>query len=348
MKRRFRPWALPALLLCTGALAAPPSPTEIRIAESFDTPTSMPGHRSRNTLTDGIMLHVVESLVALKSDLGVGPMLADSWTISPDGKTYRFKLRHGVRFHNGAPVTSAEVIWSLNRIMDPRAESYCRNQYDGSKGAKVVAARADAPDAVTIELDRPNALFLQQLANIQCPLAVLHPDSVDAAGKWLRPIGTGPYMFGQWRRGQFVQLLAWPGYQPRPEPPDGLAQSPECLRAVQGRWSRRRLQGYAREGRRRYRQVRRGFQGLLTHWHSTGHSRLDVRAPPANVMHRSRSRAILKRVIPCLRSVNMTRLIQMTKGAPEGPFLMKPLVNNFTKAFNVCPGNGVTDKHGLA
>jgi peptide/nickel transport system substrate-binding protein len=229
MKRRFRPWALPALLLCTGALAAPPSPTEIRIAESFDTPTSMPGHRSRNTLTDGIMLHVVESLVALKSDLGVGPMLADSWTISPDGKTYRFKLRRGVRFHNGAPVTSAEVIWSLNRIMDPRAESYCRNQYDGSKGAKVVAARADAPDAVTIELDRPNALFLQQLANIQCPLAVLHPDSVDAAGKWLRPIGTGPYLFGQWRRGQFVQLLAWSGYQPRPEPPDGLAGAKRAL-----------------------------------------------------------------------------------------------------------------------
>lgn len=230
MKIRHLLW--PLSLLCALAAAAPSTPGEIRVAESFDTPTSIPGHRSRNTVTDGILMHVVESLVALKSDLSVAPMLADSWTISADGKRYRFKLRQGVRFHNGAPVTPAEVLWSLNRIMDPKGESYCRNQYDGTKGAKVVAARADGIDGVTIELDRPNALFLKQLANIQCPLAVLHPSSVDADGKWVRPVGTGPYSFGQWRRGQFVQLLAWPGYQPRPEPADGLAGAKRAMADV--------------------------------------------------------------------------------------------------------------------
>jgi peptide/nickel transport system substrate-binding protein len=220
---------LGSLAVSAAVAAAPSSPNEIRMADSFDTPTSMPGHRSRNTATDGILLHVVESLVALKSDLSVAPMLADSWQVSPDGKTYRFQLRHGVSFHNGAPVTSSEVVWSLKRIMDPRSESYCRNQYDGSKGARVVDVKATAADAVTIELEKPNALFLQQLANIQCPMAVLHPDSVDADGKWVKPVGTGPYIFGQWRRGQFVQLLAWPGYKPRAEPADGMAGAKRAL-----------------------------------------------------------------------------------------------------------------------
>jgi peptide/nickel transport system substrate-binding protein len=230
MTRISAAWLAVAIAASTGIAAAAgvmssaaAALPEIRFADAIDTPTSMPGHRSRNTATDGILLHVVESLVALRADFSVGPMLADSWTISPDGRTYDFKLRQGVRFHNGAPVTSAEVVWSLKRILDPRSESYCRNQYDGSKGAKVLSVTAPAPDQVTILLEQPNALLLQQMANIQCPLAVLHPDSVDSNGKWIKPIGTGPYAWGEWRKGQFVRLIAFTGYLPRSEAPDGLA-----------------------------------------------------------------------------------------------------------------------------
>ncbi|RJG20902.1 ABC transporter substrate-binding protein, partial [Massilia cavernae] len=203
--------------------AAPAALPEIRVADAFDTPTSMPGHRSRNTATDGILMHVVESLVALRDDLSVGPMLADSWKTSPDGKKYEFKLRSGVTFHNGAPLTAADVQWSLNRILDPKSESYCRNQYDGSKGARVVSVKTPAPDVVTIELAQPYALFLEQMGNIQCPLAILHPSSVDAQGKWLKPVGTGPYVFNEWRKGQYVSLTRYPAYLPRKEAPSGLA-----------------------------------------------------------------------------------------------------------------------------
>jgi peptide/nickel transport system substrate-binding protein len=219
---------LAACLLAVSAGAGAALP-EIRVADAIDTPTSMPGHRSRNTATDGILMHVVESLVALRDDMSVGPMLADSWTVSPDGRTYRFKLRKGVSFHNGAPLTPAEVVWSVNRMLDPKSESYCRNQYDGSKGAKVLGATASGADGVTIVLDQPNALFLQQMANIQCPLAILHPASVDAQGKWLKPIGTGPYAFGEWRRGQYLQLTAYPGYLPRREAASGLAGAKQAL-----------------------------------------------------------------------------------------------------------------------
>jgi peptide/nickel transport system substrate-binding protein len=218
------------VFIMAGASAAPRP--EIRVAEAFDTPTSIPGHRSRNTTTDQVMIHVVESLVALRDDLSVGPMLADSWTVSPDGRTYQFKLRKGITFHNGAPFTSAEVVWSLNRILDPKSESYCRNQYDGSKGAKVTSVKATAPDAVTIVLEQPNALFLQQMGNLQCPLAILHPTSVDAQGKWIKPVATGPYTFGEWRKGQFIQLKAYPAYVPRAEAPSGLAGAKQPLADV--------------------------------------------------------------------------------------------------------------------
>ncbi|MCX7173975.1 MAG: ABC transporter substrate-binding protein [Proteobacteria bacterium] len=196
---------------------------ELRFADVIETPTSMPGHRSRNTATDTVMLHVVESLVAFREDLRVGPMLADSWKVSADGKTYRFKLRPGVTFHNGSALTAADVVWSYRRMVDPKSEFACRNMYDGTKGAKVLGVEAPTADSVVFRLERPNALFLEQLASVQCPFAVLHPGSVDAQGNWVKPVGTGPYQFSEWKRGQYLLLTPYRGYLPRSEPPSGLA-----------------------------------------------------------------------------------------------------------------------------
>lgn len=214
--------ALAAAAASACAATNPPGP-EIRYAEKSDTPTSMPGGRGRNTSTDNILGHVVESLVALKSDMSVAPMLADSWTISPDGKTYTFTLRQGVTFHDGAPMTSADVKWSYDYLTGSRSEYSCKNLYDGSRDVKVDAV--DTPDARTVvfHLDRPYALFLNQLASVQCPMAVLHSSSVDAAGKWIRPVGTGPYQFADWKKGQYVLLTPYAGYKPRPEPASGMA-----------------------------------------------------------------------------------------------------------------------------
>ncbi|WP_205965304.1 ABC transporter substrate-binding protein [Paraburkholderia flava] len=205
------------------AATAPASHPEIRFADGSDTPSSMPGHQSRNTSTDNILGHVVESLVALKADMSIGPMLADSWTVSPDGTTYTFRLRDGVLFHNGAPVTSAEVKWSFDYFMNPRSGFACRAVYTSNRGVKVLAVRTPDPHTVVFQLEHPYALFLAQLANPRCPLAVLHPDSVDAQGRWVKPIGTGPYVFGEWRKGQYVLLTPFAQYKPRPEPPSGMA-----------------------------------------------------------------------------------------------------------------------------
>lgn len=223
--------ALVFMLVAAGAAAtasAAPLP-EIRYADGAGTATSMPGNRARNTSTDNILLHVVESLVALRADMSVGPMLADSWAVSRDARTYTFKLRPGATFHNGAPVTSAEVKWSYNFLMNPKSEWMCRNLYDGAKGPKVIAVDTPTPDTVVFRLEEPYALFLDQMASVQCPLAVLHPSSVDAQGAWLKPVATGPYLFSDWKKGQSVLLTRFDGYKPRPEPLDGMVGNKQAL-----------------------------------------------------------------------------------------------------------------------
>lgn len=206
------------------AQSAPATPVpEIRFAINTDTPTSMPGNVLRTGFTDEILANVVESLVALKGDLSIGPMLADSWDISADGKRYTFHLRHGVLFHNGAPLTSADVKWSYDYLMNPRSGYICRGNYNGRRGPKVLAVKTPDPYTVVFELDRPSALFLTRMAEPRCPLAVLHPSSADSHGAWIKPVATGPFVFSAWKKGQYVLLTPFAGYKPRTEPSSGLA-----------------------------------------------------------------------------------------------------------------------------
>lgn len=196
---------------------------EIRFAVANDTPTSMPGNVLRNAITDVILGNVVESLVALKGDLLVAPMLADSWDISPDGTRYTFHLRHGVLFHDGVPFTSADVKWSYDYLMKPESEYVCRGNYDGRRGPKVLAVTTPDPLTVVFQLDRPSALFLTRMTEPRCPLAILHSSSVDRDGAWIKPVATGPFMFSEWKQGQYVLLTPFAGYKSRTEPASGMA-----------------------------------------------------------------------------------------------------------------------------
>ena len=103
--------ALAALAGSAWAQAQPP----LRISFTADIRSTEPGV-NRDSNSDAVVLHIVEGLVAYGEDAEVRPLLAESIDISPDGKTYTFKLRQGVKFHNGAPLTSADVLWTLSLI----------------------------------------------------------------------------------------------------------------------------------------------------------------------------------------------------------------------------------------
>lgn len=198
----------------------------IRVTMAADIRGTNPGV-TRDGNTDTVIHHVVEALVAYGQDLEVAPLLAETISVSADHRTYSFTLRDGVRFHNGAPLTSAEVKWSWQRMLDPKTGFRCRNWYDGTDdatgGARIVAIDTPDPRTVVFRLNQPNGVFLHQMAHMQCVTAILHPSSVAADGSWIQPVGTGPFRLAHWKRGEYVDLVRFDGYRPRPEPANGYA-----------------------------------------------------------------------------------------------------------------------------
>ena len=212
-------------LVATAALAAhavaqaPGAALKVRL--NADIRSTDPGV-NRDANTDGVMLHVVEGLVGIKEDTTVGPLLASRVETSADGKTYTFTLRDGVKFHNGAPLTAEDVVWSWNRQMTPATNWRCLSEFDGRGLVKVLAVEAPNPKTVVYRLDSASALFLASLARMDCgATGVVHRSSVGADGKWVAPVGTGPFKLGEWKRGQSIDLLRFEDYAPRADAVSG-------------------------------------------------------------------------------------------------------------------------------
>lgn len=177
----------------------------------------------RSGNTDVVLLHVVEGLVGYRNDMSVGPVLADSVNVSDDGLAYTFDLRDGVTFHNGEPMTSADVLWTWNRYMDEATNWRCRSQFTGENGTiEVVSVEAPDSDTVVFTIAAPSPLFLVEMARIDCGSAgILHRDSVAEDGTWIEPIGTGPFRLVEWVPGQRTVLERFDDYMPGEGPTDG-------------------------------------------------------------------------------------------------------------------------------
>lgn len=179
----------------------------------------------RDANTDTILHHIFETLVAFRDDLSIGPVLAESWEISDDGRTYTFTLREGATFHNGDPVTSADVKWNWDWRVAQGEEWFCNPFFDGSQGLKVESVETPDERTVVFKINEPNALFLAQLANVQCNGWIASPDNVDAEGNWIADsaIGSGSFKLKEWQKGQYVTLERYDDYVPLEEEASGLA-----------------------------------------------------------------------------------------------------------------------------
>lgn len=209
-----------ALLGQADMIHAQESTLKIRI--NADIRSSDPGV-NRDANTDMVVMHVVEGLVGYKEDSTIGNMLAESVDISDDGKVYTFKLRDGITFHNGAPLTSEDVLFSWKRYTDPANAWRCLPDVNGQGLAHVVNVEAPDPKTVVFTLEKPAALFLATLARTDCAgTGIYHHDSVDASGKWVKPIGTGPFKFENWVSNQYIELARNENYKALSTPRDGM------------------------------------------------------------------------------------------------------------------------------
>lgn len=212
------------LILMTGLMASicanAQTQNTLNVALNADIRSTQPGV-NRDTNSDAVVLHLFEGLVAFREDASVGPLLAKEVVTSDDGLTYAFKLRDGVTFHNGKPLTSKEVLWTWQRYMDPATQWRCTASFDGHSGAKIVDIKAPDAQTVVFTLDQPNALFLASMALPECGgSGIMHPDSV-VNGEWTTPIGTGPFKLATWKPGQYVDLDRFAEYKARDEAADG-------------------------------------------------------------------------------------------------------------------------------
>jgi peptide/nickel transport system substrate-binding protein len=227
----MRPLTVSALvlaLICLGATATEAA-TELRSVIFSDLRGLTPGG-SPDVSTGTVLQNIYEGLVAWRSDGTVAPMLAKTIDVSPDGLTYTFTLRDGVKFHNGAPLTSREVVWTWNRFLDSKLNWPCRANFDGERQIHILSVEAKDERTVVFRLERPTGAFLTTMARSDCDSAgIAHPNSVNAEGVFTQAIGTGPFRLEEWKKGQYVELERFADYSSRDEPADGLAGGKKAL-----------------------------------------------------------------------------------------------------------------------
>lgn len=216
------------IIILTFSLAPGISASEIRVSISADMRSSYPGVK-RDGYSDDVLTQVVEGLLAYRSDLTIGPMAAASYHVSDDLTEYRFELREGMLFHNGDQVRAEHLKFNWDKILEPETGFQCLPFYDGTIGPKII--EVTAPDDLTliIKWDQPNAVFPEMLADVKCPVAILHPDSWDENGEWVAPIATGPFKLSDWRPGRYILLEKFEEYVASEDPTTGLVGRKEAL-----------------------------------------------------------------------------------------------------------------------
>jgi peptide/nickel transport system substrate-binding protein len=204
---------------------------DLVVAQSSDLRSSNPGV-NRDGNTDGIILHIVEGLVSYADNGEVKPLLAKSFEMSADGLSYTFKLRTDVKFHNGKPLTADDVVWNWERYMKPETKWTCVADFDGSRTVKVTGIKASDAATVVMTLEKPSAVFLGLMARPECGYTgIISRDSLAADGSFATPIGTGPFKWAEWKKGEYVRLTKFDDYV-SPEntgKPDGMVGSKRPL-----------------------------------------------------------------------------------------------------------------------
>lgn len=184
--------------------------------------------RERDGLLDDVHVAVVEGLVGYRDDLEVAPVLAEKVEMRDGGRTFAFTLREGVKFHNGAPLTSAEVKWSWDYLMSPDSLWRCRPVFSG-QAMTVTSVETPDPRTVVFTLDKPNGSFLYNMARLDCAQTpILHPASLNADGSWNKPVGTGPFVFVERKVGQSAEIRRFADYAARDDAPSGMTGRKEA------------------------------------------------------------------------------------------------------------------------
>jgi peptide/nickel transport system substrate-binding protein len=147
--------------------------------------------------------NLLEGLVKVNMQGEVVRALAERYSVSIDGTVYTFSLRHGVKFHNGRPLTAEDVKYTLERNLDPKTGHPHRVYYEDIQQITIIDEHT-----FHIALRQPNAMFIFNLARANS--AIVAKEEVERLKS--HPIGTGPFQFSEWVRGDRIVLSRFQEY----------------------------------------------------------------------------------------------------------------------------------------
>lgn len=185
-------------------------------------PATLDPHMNTAAVTSEVARNIYEQLFALNANYEPVPMLAESYDLTEDGKTYTFHLRKGVKFHNGDEMKAEDVIASLKKWSAVN-----------SKKAMFEGAEYTAQDDYTVILKLPKVTFgiIEAIADNGQLSGIMPKELADGApaNGAAEFIGTGPFKFGEWKQDQFIRLEKFKDYQSLNTPADGVSGKKEAL-----------------------------------------------------------------------------------------------------------------------
>ena len=168
------------------------------------TPGLDPTGGAASAIAEITLYNVFETLTKINPDESVTPLLAESWEVSPDLKTYTFKLRKGVKFQNGEPFNANTVKFSFERAGGEKSVNKDKRTF--SSMARVAVVDDYTVVILNTQLD-PQFLFNMG----QGTAVIVEPKSADTNAT--KPVGTGPFQLEAWNKGSSVVLAKWEGYR---------------------------------------------------------------------------------------------------------------------------------------
>ncbi len=177
--------------------------TDITIGMQLEPPNLDPTGGAAAAIDEVVYANVFEGLTRYQADGSIAPALAESWEISDDGMVYTFHLHAGVKFHDGSDMNADDVKFSLDRA---RAEDSTNAQ----KALFAGIASVDVVDPLTVKitLSGPNGSFVTNMA--WGDAVIVAPESIANAAT--NPVGTGPFVFSEWVKGDSITITKNPNY----------------------------------------------------------------------------------------------------------------------------------------
>lgn len=188
-----------------GPAGAQPRKDSLVLAMTLEpAPGLDPTAGAASSIAEVTLYNIYETLTKVNSDSRITPLLAESFTPSADLKTWTFKLRKGIKFHNDEPFDAQAVKFSFERAV-------AKESVNKDKATFANIASIDTPDPHTVVLNLKNGNPDLPFQLGQGTAIIVEPKS--AAGNGTKPVGTGPYKLDTWNRGSSIVLVRHEGYR---------------------------------------------------------------------------------------------------------------------------------------